>query len=249
MVYDTFMDSGLGEKPTHQCNTFKDRGEIVGAYATAKTKAGDYLTQCLDLDQINSIRDRSESYKKYKSGTWVTDFEEMAKKSAIRNLFKTLPRTDERRMSILAEAVHMSNENEGFEPLISSPSVGQPTADQKNYFDSFIERGEALEMYCFAESFGHDASSPSAAIWTSLYHSFPKGEKGKYQRIVDDLRRKGGEQFSDLLSGLEAAIHCQDDVGIGEIVEGLSGDAQLLLASRLTPEASHYFQNDFKRED
>ena len=238
---DQFMDSGVGEKPTHTYNAFTDRGEVVGAYAVAKTIKGDYLTSLLDINQLNTIRDRSETYKKYKSGTWVTDFEEMAKKAVIRNLFKTLPRTDERRMAILAQAVHLSNENEGFEPLVSEPKYGQPSAEQKNHLDYLIEHGDALGMYLFAQSFGNDASSPEASIWVSLTHSFPKGQKGKYGDIINELRSKGENQFNDLLIALTDAISAGDDIAIGEAVEGLDNDAIHALCRKLNAEQEQYF--------
>jgi len=188
---DKFMDRGVGEKPDHSYNAFsKERGDFVGVYCVAKTHTGDYLTTLMDKEAVDSVMERSEAVKAMKErnkgsgGPWISDFNQMAKKSVIRQAFKMWPRTNER----AAEAVHMSNENEGFEPLQTSPEITDFTGDQKSYFDQLIEKGDPLGMYVFSCSFDlTDASSAGATIWVSLLHSFEKGSKGKYQALVHHL--------------------------------------------------------------
>lgn len=63
---------------------------IVGAYAVAKLKSGERQAVYLPTDEIEAIRARSVAGK---SGPWVTDWAEMAKKTAIRRLCKQLPRS------------------------------------------------------------------------------------------------------------------------------------------------------------
>lgn len=249
---DTFIYNGPGKETTFEIagkNAFTaDRGGVVGVFCTAKTLKGDYLTNMMSLEEITAVRDRSDGWKAYqakriKSTPWATDFNEMAKKTAVRQGFKMWPRTDERRMERMSMAVHLSNENEGFEPIISSPGYGQYTADQKGFFDQLIESGDALGMYVFMESFGHDASSNDASVMVSLYHSFPHGEKGKYRRIVDGLRESGKAIFEDYLTGLQASIVNEDESGIREIIAELEADVVQALAARLTPEEAHYFES------
>ena len=239
---DSFMDNGVGEKPEHKYNAFgKDRGDFVGVYCVAKTHTNDYLTTLLDAEQVTGIMARSEAYKAFKEknkgngGPWVTDFEEMAKKSVIRNAFKTWPRsvTSER----MAEAVHLSNENEGFEPIITSPNITEFTAGQKEYFDQMIEKSDALGMYIFSMSFNlNDASGGGASIWTNLTHSFPKGEKGKYQKLVNELKANGESLFLDILNQLEDNIG--DDYAVIELLEELDDETIKVLESKLNPEMS-----------
>ncbi len=214
---DEFVDNGPGNKPYHTYTAFKERGEVLGVYCTAKTKTGDYLTSLMDLEKIHNIRGRSESYKK-NSGPWLTDFEEMAKKAVIRNAFKTWPRTDERRMSIAAEAVKLSNENEGFEQIITEPTISEQSNEQKEYFDQMIEKNDALGMHLFFESFDSDQK---ASVLVSLMHSFPKGQKGKYQAVVTELRKQGQEDFILLCIDLRTHLDNQDDTGVIELVEGM----------------------------
>ena len=96
---DQFALNGFDHPPTHIFNPFAtDRGEIVGAYVVVKTADGEYLTSTMSVDAINDIRDRSEAWKawisKKTSCPWVTDYNEMAKKTVVKNASKYWPRTD-----------------------------------------------------------------------------------------------------------------------------------------------------------
>lgn len=71
-----------------------DRGEFVGAYAVAKLRDGTREFVWMTKTEIDAIRRRSKASG---SGPWVTDYVEMAKKTAIRRLCKTLPRSVEYR--------------------------------------------------------------------------------------------------------------------------------------------------------
>lgn len=228
---DDFTDNGIGEKPTHQYKAFsKDRGPFVGVYCVAKTKSGDYLTTLMDAAAVLSIRDRSEAWKQKQSGPWLTDFEEMAKKSVMRQAWKTWPKTDERRMERLAAAVNISNENEGFEPILTSPSLGENSLDQKQYFDQLIEKSDALGMYVFVQSL-RDKNQDS--VVTNLYHSFEKGQKGKYQRIIDQLLQSGESQFRDYVDGIRTALEGDDKGGFDQLASELDQATTALIQSRL----------------
>lgn len=224
---DQFEDNGAGEKPTHKYNAFsKERGEFVGVYCVAKTKGGDYLTTLMDRANVESIRDRSDAWKRGKKGPWASDFEEMAKKSVIRQAFKTWPRTDERRMAMLANAIELSNQNEGFDPILTTPNIGENSLEQKQYFDQMIEHSDALGMYVFVKSL-RDKGQDN--IVTNLYHSFEKGQKGKFQRIVDQLLQSGESQFRDYVDGIRSAIHNEDQAGYAQLAEELPSDAIALV--------------------
>jgi len=231
---DEFIDNGPGEKPTHRYNAFaKSRGEFVGVYCVAKTKDGDYLTEIMPAEDVISIRDRSEAYKAFveknkgNGGPWVTDFKEMAKKSVIRRAFKTWPRTNERRMEMLAKAVELSNQNEGFEPILTSPNLGQYTAEQKAYFDQLIEQSNGWGMMVFRKTI-------EETTFNNLYHSFEKGQKGRYQRIVDELLSKGAEIFRSYTADIEAAVQSGDDAAVLEIIEDMTEAEIDLLRAELS---------------
>ncbi len=233
---DEFIDNGPGHRPTHKYNAFsKDRGEFVGVYCVAKTKSGDYLTTLMPAEDVISIRERSEAVKSFRKsgngngGPWMTDFEEMAKKSVVRRAFKLWPHTVE--LERLENAVELSNSNEGFEPIRTSPSLGEYTGEQKTHFDHLITKSNALEMFVFTKTL-------EESTFTNLYHSFEKGQKGKYQRIVDDLVSKGAAEIRDIAETVNTLAEDGQDVAINETVTGLSKDAIERLIGMVTPSAA-----------
>lgn len=81
-VYD------LGEVKSHKVDFRKPRGEMFAAYALAQTKTGEVFAAVLSKDEVDSVRKRSRTGS---SGPWVSDYNEMAKKTAFRRLSKWLP--------------------------------------------------------------------------------------------------------------------------------------------------------------
>lgn len=126
LVYatDAFTLNGFDRPPTHQYNPFsKERGEIVGAYVVVKTHTGDYLTECMSREDIDSIKNRSESVKAGKSSPWDTDYGEMAKKTVVKRAYKYWPKSDR-----LDQAIHHLNTDggEGLASLQTKPAVIDP---------------------------------------------------------------------------------------------------------------------------
>lgn len=72
-----------------------ERGEFRGVYAVAVLRDGVGMQWVyMPKGEVEAIRSRSQSAN---NGPWVTDYVEMAKKTAIRRLCKTLPRSVEYR--------------------------------------------------------------------------------------------------------------------------------------------------------
>lgn len=104
---DVYMSQGIDKAPKHEFNAFGDRGGIVGVYCTVKTCDGDYLTEEMTLDAVYDIRNRSMAYKK-NSGPWLTDPEQMIRKTVVKRASSYWPKVDR-----LDTAIHMLNtENE-----------------------------------------------------------------------------------------------------------------------------------------
>jgi recombination protein RecT len=234
---DEFMFVGAGEKPVHKFNPFQPvekRGEFIGVYCIAKTADGDHLTNMMSAEQIFDIRDRSESWKSFKAGKvksggpWQTDFAEQAKKTVIRQGFKTWPRTNLNRM---AAAIEISNDNEGFEPILTSPNLGDYTAEMKEYFDGLIENGDALRMFVFQVK----TNDQNESIFTNLYHSFEKGQKGKYQKVIDSLIARGYDIVSDIRVALNDAINADDDMAVKENIIDFDKDTIDVILSGINP--------------
>jgi recombination protein RecT len=70
-----------GDKPT-------EAGEIVAAYCIVRLDHDCAKCEVMTRDEIDGIRKRSKSGQ---SGPWVTDYAEMAKKTAFRRVSKWLP--------------------------------------------------------------------------------------------------------------------------------------------------------------
>jgi recombination protein RecT len=100
---DTYTSLGIDKAPEHKYNAFSDRGGIVGVYCTVKTCDGDYLTEEMSLNQVYDIRDRSMAFKK-NSGPWVTDPEQMIRKTVVKRASSYWPKVDR-----LDNAIHMLN--------------------------------------------------------------------------------------------------------------------------------------------
>lgn len=121
---DNFKLTALGERPIHEHDPFGDRGEIVGVYCTVKTSDGDYLTNCMSIDDVYAIRARSESFKKG-MGPWVSDPEEMIKKTAVKQGYKYWPKVER-----LATAIEYQNTQAG-EGIELEPVMAHVTDEQQ----------------------------------------------------------------------------------------------------------------------
>lgn len=78
----------LGEIRHHRINLRKPRGSPYAAYARVVLKDGSVKCEVLSREEVESIRRRSKSAN---DGPWVTDWAEMAKKTAFRRLSKWIP--------------------------------------------------------------------------------------------------------------------------------------------------------------
>lgn len=79
---------GLDPLIHHVPSPDADRGAMTYVYAVAKLKDGGVQFEVMSRAEVESVRNQSKAGK---SGPWVSHFEEMAKKTVIRRLFKYLP--------------------------------------------------------------------------------------------------------------------------------------------------------------
>lgn len=78
------LDPDIQHVPSPEAN----RGPLTFVYAVAKLKGGGVQFEVMSRAEIEKVREQSKAGK---SGPWVTHFDEMAKKTVIRRLFKYLP--------------------------------------------------------------------------------------------------------------------------------------------------------------
>jgi recombination protein RecT len=77
--------------------TLSEKGEMIGAYAIAFFRDGGFQFEILGREDVEKIRNTSESYKNEASrkfSPWETWEDEMWKKTALKRLFKLLPKTN-----------------------------------------------------------------------------------------------------------------------------------------------------------
>lgn len=163
VVYETdsFEYAGPAAAPIHRGNVFaKDRGAIIGAYCIAKTADGDILTEVMTMEQIETVRGASESWKRGevgKKGPWEAYFSEMCRKAVIKRAQKTWPRTD--RSQRLAHAVDVASDAEGgytFEHHDANPIpqtlIGDSRQDECNEAaEQYSEAVQAIKAAIFKE--------------------------------------------------------------------------------------------------
>ncbi|RTK95946.1 MAG: recombination protein RecT [Neisseriaceae bacterium] len=82
----------LGMNPSiqHEIVDYADRGEFIGVYAVAHLKDGGVQFEFMTKAQVDEIRKSSKAGNSQYS-PWATHYNEMAKKTVIRRLFKYLP--------------------------------------------------------------------------------------------------------------------------------------------------------------
>jgi recombination protein RecT len=123
---DEFTLNGFDRPPSHNYSPFStNRGPIVGVYVVVKTADGEYLTHPMDIASAYAIRDRSEAWKKSKSGPWKTDEGEMIKKTCVKQAYKYWPKTER-----LEQAIHHLNTDggEGLAELTPAAATEAPQA-------------------------------------------------------------------------------------------------------------------------
>lgn len=83
---------GLEPKLVH-VPRLDDPGKEIAVYAIATLRDGTKQVEVMTSAEVDAVRSRSRSGK---SGPWVTDYGEMAKKTVVRRLMKYLPLSSER---------------------------------------------------------------------------------------------------------------------------------------------------------
>ena len=122
---DTFLFD-KGELKTHTIDFKKPRGKPYAAYALCRFKDATEKAEIMSLEEIEAIRKRSRAGN---SGPWVTDWNEMAKKTAFRRLSKWLPLSPEYRDTLEIDDDRLKDEPKAEAPVplftIEQPTVGE----------------------------------------------------------------------------------------------------------------------------
>jgi len=129
------FDYDLGAIRRHKIDFKKPRGDAYAAYALAEMKTGQIAVAVMSRDEVEGIRKRSRSGS---SGPWVTDWNEMAKKTAFRRLSKWLPLSPDIRDAVEDETDDIASTEVNVTPAVRFDAVasvkpraplGEPAAD------------------------------------------------------------------------------------------------------------------------
>jgi len=104
---DFSLEYGTETKLAHK-PTMKNKGDVIGFYAIATDKNDCKYIEYMGKDEVLANAMRSDMNKKNGiTGAWQTDFVEMGRKTAIRRLFKYLPKhtDDSSFLNRLTEAI------------------------------------------------------------------------------------------------------------------------------------------------
>jgi recombination protein RecT len=95
---------GLNEVLVHRPAPSDKRGKLTNTYCVVTLKDGAKMFEVLTIEDIEAARNRSRSKD---NGPWKTDYDAMAKKTAVRRLFKYMPASIE-----LQQAVGIDEQSE-----------------------------------------------------------------------------------------------------------------------------------------
>ena len=118
--YSFGNDGHLEHKPA-----IKGRGEVIAAYSYVKLKDGSSSYEVMNLEEIEAIHKRSKSAD---SGPWVTDWNEMAKKTVFRRHSKWLPVSSELMKKASDKDYDVPIDLMPYAETAGKPEVSQPKA-------------------------------------------------------------------------------------------------------------------------
>lgn len=232
---DVYKRNGLGKEPTHEFEPFsKQRGPIIGVYVAVKLHNGDFLTTTMDIDEVFSIRERSEAWKsfvakKIKSCPWSTDEGEMIKKTVIKRAYKMWPKTER-----MDTAIHHLN-TDGGEGLVDI------NAKPDNWIDVAPIIAQALQTKTDALALAYwrehgpllvDQPKDYAKLKDAVKTHRAKMAADNANRTVD--MPKAAPVVSDALDGLMADMEAAADCGMDALNEAW-GSLSKATQARLQP--------------
>lgn len=143
------FDYNMGEVTKHVIDFKKPRGKPYAFYAICRFKDGSTKADAMTMEEVKAIQARSRAGG---NGPWITDFNEMGKKTVFRRLSKWLPLSPEIRAAVEndddvidVDAKPSASNAGALAALVDSP--GMPTDEPQNVTGN----GEQLPEYTAAD--------------------------------------------------------------------------------------------------
>lgn len=147
---------GLEETLYHKPSENADQGKITHVYAVAKLKDGGVQFEVMSRAQVEKVRNESQGFKTAqrfnKTDTpWIAHFEEMAKKTVLRRLFKYLPVSIELQTAVAMDEradAGLAQDNAsvltGEYSVVEDSPLDEP--QEQNHSDGIPGRGEPEDI-------------------------------------------------------------------------------------------------------
>lgn len=120
--FDYWIDDE-GEHIEHRPELIGEPGDVVGVYAMARTAQGETYVEWMRVSDVEKVRKSSRAAN---GGPWKDWWDQMAIKTAIRRLFKRLPKSTDR----LDQAVHRDDQFYSFDRPQQEQQSAAPAAAQ-----------------------------------------------------------------------------------------------------------------------
>ena len=210
---DNFEWSGDdAEKPVHACENWfdqKSRGEIIGAYCVTYFPDKSFHVVLASITEIHEKhRDISEAWQNPKAKpycSWTTHPKAMIEKTMAIIASKQWPAHKMSQSDEASQVLEKLHENETADYNLEYKEV-----DER--FMGFFHNKNAIGMYLLSREY---IENERVQEWTNLYHSFPKGYKGKMQDEVNRLTEEGDANFTQL----KEFIDNDDAFGASEMLD------------------------------
>lgn len=198
---------GIEDRLEHRPYINGDRGKAIGAYCAFKYKDGGYSFDFMSTEDIEKVRKRSKASE---DGPWITDWDEMAKKTVIKRHSKLAPMSVEFQHAVALEERSYSGESQN--DLLDLPDGESDTntidvspEDSIKAFDASIHDGTDVGLLSSfldqtakannvtVDEFKTEASKDLPSFW-KFFFAWVKQEEAK-QAVEKD--KKNGELLAD----------------------------------------------------
>lgn len=162
-VYELGLHPDIQHRPSAQA----DRGPVTFVYAVAQLQGGGVQFEVMSRAEIEAVRSQSKAGTR---GPWVTHWEEMARKTVVRRLFKYLPVSTE-----AMRAVEVDEKSDRGEAVTETDFLDAAFVDKGQELHHVTPEEEVtdLEPEPPAEA-PTDAAVPAADPWVASYEAASK---------------------------------------------------------------------------